>query len=810
MSSTAEIDCKDPIIRNESTWDGNNNDPDDQWQILEGLKEGQRFEQKPEVFCGYAMKRRKWPLKGWHKRYFHLENGLLRYSKTANDMAKNKLHGSADIGLAVISCKNSSKRIDIDSDNCIFHIKVKKDNYKHWVNALKTHRLAKQHEMSYSINPISSVKQSNFPLPDELCDNDPSNYDVEKLNLNNLHLQNIGRMSSETILNATTIGTIDSHFFSAIQEKLIKLGSLLRTIEAGSASSSIVELECYHHKKSRLRFHLRRKKHKELDQQSFGGRSSKSEDSNLIDQSYLSVSHPSLDDGIENEKLPSTYCNGLVAQNYKPITKELAMQDFVQLANEINNNFRQIYKNLQDEQNKTGNDLSDRTNFSQPTLQEKSFEDSITNAGHQSYQRSYSVDSSVLSISEYHDAEDKLTLSDYNSSSSSEGDEDDESITDFSEDIRSTSDPAPLIRRNKLPGVQPSNDISLWSLLYKNIGKDLSKISMPVTINEPLNLLQRLCEELEYCELLEMAASMDDPLQRMLMVAAFAISSYSCAYYRCGHKPFNPLLGETFECVRTDKGFRFISEQVSHHPPISACHAESNNYIFWQDMRVKTKFWGKSMEIIPVGTVNLKLKPYKSHYKWNKVTTCVHNLFKGERYVDIYGELTIRDSEDLTCKITFEKSSYWSSKINEIHGYITNSKDEVIEKIYGKWNESVHNDSRCIWRAGTMPENHELYYGFTRFAIELNELLDSERIELPPTDTRFRPDQRLLEEGNIHKAESVKLELEQRQRDRRKKSDDYKPLWFIQSENEDNFVFNGKYWESRENKFNGINFPPLW
>lgn len=112
---------------------------------------------------------------------------------------------------------------------------------------------------------------------------------------------------------------------------------------------------------------------------------------------------------------------------------------------------------MQDEQNKTGNDLSDRTNFSQPTLQEKSFEDSITNAGHQSYQRSYSVDSSVLSISEYHDAEDKLTLSDYNSSSSSEGDEDDESITDFSEDIRSTSDPAPLIRRNKLPGVQPSS-----------------------------------------------------------------------------------------------------------------------------------------------------------------------------------------------------------------------------------------------------------------------------------------------------------------------------------------------------------------
>lgn len=41
-----------------------------------------------------------------------------------------------------------------------------------------------------------------------------------------------------------------------------------------------------------------------------------------------------------------------------------------------------------------------------------------------------------------------------------------------------------------------------------------------------------------------------------------------------------------------------------------------------------------------------------------------------------------------------------------------------------------------------MPEDYELYYGFTRFAMELNELdLEMAKI-LPKTDTRFRPDQR--------------------------------------------------------------------
>lgn len=41
-----------------------------------------------------------------------------------------------------------------------------------------------------------------------------------------------------------------------------------------------------------------------------------------------------------------------------------------------------------------------------------------------------------------------------------------------------------------------------------------------------------------------------------------------------------------------------------------------------------------------------------------------------------------------------------------------------------------------------MPPHFEIYYGFTRFAIELNELTGDMVNWLPITDTRFRPDQR--------------------------------------------------------------------
>lgn len=81
-----------------------------------------------------------------------------------------------------------------------------------------------------------------------------------------------------------------------------------------------------------------------------------------------------------------------------------------------------------------------------------------------------------------------------------------------------------------------------------------------------------------------------------------------------------------------------------------------------------------------------------------------------------------------------------------------------------------------------MPEDYELYYGFSRFALELNELTPEIMKVLPPTDTRLRPDQRMLEEGDVNGAETSKLQLEQSQRERRKRREGvnltYEPMWF--------------------------------
>ena len=103
-----------------------------------------------------------------------------------------------------------------------------------------------------------------------------------------------------------------------------------------------------------------------------------------------------------------------------------------------------------------------------------------------------------------------------------------------------------------------------------------------------------------------------------------------------------------------------------------------------------------------------------------------------------------------------------------------------------------------------MPEDSSQYYGFTRFAIELNEFTDNLRDVLPRTDCRFRPDQRYLEEGNIEKAESEKQRIEEMQRIRRREmeanKESHKPMWFQYNEENGEWQFNGnQYWSKRDN-----------
>jgi hypothetical protein len=86
------------------------------------------------------------------------------------------------------------------------------------------------------------------------------------------------------------------------------------------------------------------------------------------------------------------------------------------------------------------------------------------------------------------------------------------------------------------------------------------------------------------------------------------------------------------------------------------------------------------------------------------------------------------------------------------------------------------------WRFGGVARDAARQYGFTKFAISLNELTPEGTRNLPPTDSRFRPDMRALENGDSEEASRAKVRVEDRNRAllaaRRKKGEAYAPAWF--------------------------------
>lgn len=61
-------------------------------------------------------------------------------------------------------------------------------------------------------------------------------------------------------------------------------------------------------------------------------------------------------------------------------------------------------------------------------------------------------------------------------------------------------------RRTKLPNpLEKEKGVSLWSLIKDNVGKDLTRVCLPVYFNEPISSLQKCFEDMEYSYLLDRA-----------------------------------------------------------------------------------------------------------------------------------------------------------------------------------------------------------------------------------------------------------------------------------------------------------------
>lgn len=171
------------------------------------------------------------------------------------------------------------------------------------------------------------------------------------------------------------------------------------------------------------------------------------------------------------------------------------------------------------------------------------------------------------------------------------------------------------------------------------MGKDLTRISMPVYLNEPISMLQRSSEMFEHRIALEHANNEPDRFKRLAHCVGFFLMNMAQIDGR-SKKPFNPLLGETFEVVRDD--LRVVYEQVSHHPPISAFYSEDAHYVCWGSLEPKSKFTFTKMLATPIFNSIVELKKTKERFYLPRLPTAsVHNIIRGDLYVWYSGDFEV-------------------------------------------------------------------------------------------------------------------------------------------------------------------------
>lgn len=165
------------------------------------------------------------------------------------------------------------------------------------------------------------------------------------------------------------------------------------------------------------------------------------------------------------------------------------------------------------------------------------------------------------------------------------------------------------------------------------------------------------------------------------------------------------------------------------------------------------------MELMSEGNAHITLADHQDHYTYCKPSSWVRNMIAGNKYLEHVGEMRVTNHQTGEYAMVHFKEGTGGglfgvpTKRNIISVSICDKNGKEGRKLVGKWSESLARELgkdqyEVLWRAQSpgIPD-HERYYGFTKFCCELNEITELERGKLPCTDTRYRPDQRMYEEG---------------------------------------------------------------
>lgn len=273
--------------------------------------------------------------------------------------------------------------------------------------------------------------------------------------------------------------------------------------------------------------------------------------------------------------------------------------------------------------------------------------------------------------------------------------------------------------------------------------------------------------------------------------------------------------------------------------PVTFSFLQQSTDILKGESAVKSKFYGKSFDINPLGTWFLRLRPtatggQEELYTWKKVTSSVIGIITGNPTVDNYGLMEIKNwTTGEVCQLDFKPRGWKASSAYQVVGKVLDAEGRVRWSVGGRWNDKIyarftpgfedadidkggskhakHDDNKAflVWQAHARPTG--IPFNLTPFVVTLNAVDEKLRPVLALTDTRLRPDQRAMEDGEYDLAATEKNRVEEKQRATRRQremhGEEFVPKWFAKSRcettGEEYWNFNHEYWKVRHDVAQG-------
>lgn len=369
---------------------------------------------------------------------------------------------------------------------------------------------------------------------------------------------------------------------------------------------------------------------------------------------------------------------------------------------------------------------------------------------------------------------------------------------------------------------------ALWTSFLKSIASfngDLSSLTAPPFILSPISLVEYSQYWAEHPDFLlepvvmnkNKSAAASDALavRRAIAVTRWFISTLRSQYCSRNEsmgtekKPLNPFLGELFVGKWPDSSVdgsygdtTLVSEQVSHHPPVTAYAIENKkNKVLLQGYNgVKATISTTLINVKQYGHALLEFEDINETFLITLPPLHIEGLITASPFVELEGTSYIQSSSGYLTVIEYSGRGYFSGKKNTFKARIfpdklaSAYKEKAIATISGQWSGKSYIEKG----SATPSSSSELFYDANK--------KEPEHLVVKPIEEQHELESRkawekvadAIRQGNYDAIHDEKTLLETTQRTLRKNEqamgETWKTRWFVEkdlldpSENEDPFV----------------------